>query len=121
MSRQKTLKSARFATKLLPKRVLPSCYQTDFGLRADRGGSALFLLRGRATIPVSVSIVIIADQSSFIAGNMLRPETQSQSGRVRKGRRDVGTVNQSGAKQFLQEAPHILGPHNLFNRAVLVT
>jgi hypothetical protein len=30
MSRQKPSKSARFATKMLPKRVLPICYQTDF-------------------------------------------------------------------------------------------
>jgi PRTRC genetic system protein C len=42
MSRHKPLKSARFATKVLPKRVLPICYQTRFGPRADRGGSALF-------------------------------------------------------------------------------
>jgi hypothetical protein len=30
-SRQESLKSARFATKMLPKRVLPICYQTDSG------------------------------------------------------------------------------------------
>jgi hypothetical protein len=30
---------------MLPKRVLPICYQTDFRPRADRGGSALFYLR----------------------------------------------------------------------------
>jgi hypothetical protein len=42
MSRQEPLKSAHFATKMLPKCVLPICYQIDFGPRADRGGSALF-------------------------------------------------------------------------------
>jgi hypothetical protein len=31
MSRQKPRKSARLATKMLPKRVLPICYQTDLG------------------------------------------------------------------------------------------
>jgi hypothetical protein len=31
MSRQKPLKSACFATKMLPKRVLPICYQTHLG------------------------------------------------------------------------------------------
>ena len=32
-SRQKPLKSACFATKMLPKHVLPICYQTGFGPR----------------------------------------------------------------------------------------
>ena len=43
-SRQKPPKSARLATKMLPKRVLPICYQTDSGQGADRGGSALYIL-----------------------------------------------------------------------------
>jgi hypothetical protein len=42
MSRKKPLKSARFATKMLPKRVLPICYQTDSG-RGLTAGDQPFL------------------------------------------------------------------------------
>jgi hypothetical protein len=41
-SRQKPLKSACFATKMLPKHLLPICNQTGFGPRADRGGQPFF-------------------------------------------------------------------------------
>src|SRR5258707_10521676 len=41
-SRQKPLKSACFATKMLPKHVPPICYQTDLGRGLDCGGTALF-------------------------------------------------------------------------------
>jgi hypothetical protein len=50
-SRQKPLKSVRFAAKMLPKRVLPICYQTDSG-RGLTAGDQPFLvhsLRTRAT------------------------------------------------------------------------
>jgi hypothetical protein len=42
MSRQKPLKSARFATKMLPKCLLPICYQTDSG-RGLTAGDQPFL------------------------------------------------------------------------------
>ena len=45
-SRQKPLKSARFATRMLPKRVLPICYQTNSGrglTAGDQPFSSLWL------------------------------------------------------------------------------
>ena len=42
MSRQKPLKSARFATKMLPKRVLPICYQTHLGRGLTAGDQPVF-------------------------------------------------------------------------------
>jgi len=45
-SRQKPLKSARFATRMLPKRVLPICYQTYSGrglTAGDQPFSSLWL------------------------------------------------------------------------------
>jgi hypothetical protein len=39
MSGQKPLKSACFATKMLPKHVLPICYQTDLGRGLPAGDS----------------------------------------------------------------------------------
>jgi hypothetical protein len=42
MSRQEPIKSARFATKMLPKRLLPICYQTDSG-RGLTAGDQPFL------------------------------------------------------------------------------
>jgi hypothetical protein len=47
MSRQKPRNSARFATKMLPKRVLPICYQTDSG-RGLTAGISPFLPDGCA-------------------------------------------------------------------------
>ena len=43
-SRRKPLKSACFATKMLPKRVLPICYQTGLG-RGLTAGDSPFLLQ----------------------------------------------------------------------------
>jgi len=40
LSRQNRQKSPNLATKLLPKLLLPNCYQEVSGQRADRGGSA---------------------------------------------------------------------------------
>src|SRR5712692_6665959 len=42
MERQKPLKSARFATKMLPKCVLPICYQTDLGRGLTAGDQPFF-------------------------------------------------------------------------------
>jgi hypothetical protein len=47
-SRKKPLKSACFATKMLPKHVLPICYQTDLG-RGLTAGDSPFLKSIMAT------------------------------------------------------------------------
>jgi hypothetical protein len=47
-SRQEPLKSACFATKMLPKHVLPICYQTDLG-RGLTAGDSPFLKSIMAT------------------------------------------------------------------------
>src|SRR5271156_6145969 len=52
-SRQEPLKSARFATKMLPKRVLPICYQIDSGQGLTAGEQPFFIIL--STIALSVS------------------------------------------------------------------
>ena len=76
-SRQKPLKSACFATKMLPKHVLPICYQTDLGrgltagpfldsmlvpaeLRSDSAPHLRTFLLDAPTVPPSVSKCLIA-------------------------------------------------------------
>jgi hypothetical protein len=55
MSRQEPLKSARFATKMLPKRVLPICYQTDLG-RGLTAGDQPFSIQRLSLGPKPVGI-----------------------------------------------------------------